>query len=87
MLDDLRKEIDIIDNNIVDLIAKRIEIVKKVGEFKKQKNIPVIDSNRFQKVLEKVSKKAEDKNISKEFIVKIYNLLHDYMCEIEKKIK
>lgn len=87
MLDDLRKEIDIIDNNIVDLIAKRIEIVKKVGEFKKQKNIPVVDGNRFQKVLEKVSKKAEDKNISKEFIVKIYNLLHDYMCEIEKKIK
>ena len=86
MLDDLRKEIDLIDNEIVNLIAKRIKVVKKVGQFKKDNNIPVVDNLRFEKVLNKVGELAEKNKISKEFIQDIYNKIHEYMCSIEKDI-
>ena len=86
MLDDLRKEIDLIDSEIVNLIAKRIEIVKKVGQFKKENNIPVVDNSRFEKVLNKVGELAEKNNISKKFMQDIYNKIHEYMCSIEKDI-
>ena len=85
MLDNFRKDIDKIDEQIVKLIAKRIAIVKKIGAFKKQNNLPIVDSNRFQDVLCKVKNYAIKYNISPVFIEDIYKKTHQYMCEIEKK--
>ena len=84
MLDDLRKNIDNIDEQLVELIAKRIEIVKKIGEFKKQNNLPVLDKNRFEKVLEKVEKKAIQQGLSQDFVKELYEVIHKYSCEVEK---
>ena len=84
MLEDLRKEIDIIDKQLVELIAKRIEVVKKIGIFKRQNNLQVVDEDRFNKVLEKVKHIALKKSISTNFIDEIYNIIHKYSCEVEK---
>ncbi len=75
-LEDLRKQIDGIDESIVNLLAKRIETVKKVGQLKKKSNIPVLDKSRWQKVIK--SKKG--------YIKKIYNIIHDHALEIEKSL-
>ena len=83
-LENLRKEIDYIDNEIVELFAKRFDVVKQIGEFKKENNIPVVDNNRFAKVLEKVGNIATKNGISPNFIKKIYNTIHEYSCELEK---
>ena len=84
MLEDLRQNIDDIDEKLVDLLARRIEIVKKIGEFKKQNNLPVLDKNRFDKVLEKVENKAIQQGLSPDFLKEIYKIIHRYSCEVEK---
>ena len=84
MLDDLRKEIDKLDEQIVKLLAKRIEIVKKIGDFKKQNNLQVLDKNRFAKVLEKVEKTAIQQGLSPDFVKELYEVIHKYSCEVEK---
>ena len=83
-LEEYRKQIDEIDKNIVELFAKRFEIVKQIGKFKKENNIPVVDNNRFQKVLEKVENMAMKQGISKDFIDEIYYTIHKYACELEE---
>ena len=83
-LEEYRKQIDEIDKNIVELFAKRFEIVKQIGKCKKENNIPVVDNNRFQKVLEKVENMAMKQGISKDFIDEIYRTIHKYACELEK---
>ena len=82
-LENLRKEIDKIDSEIIQLLAKRFEIVKQIGVFKKENKLDVIDNRRFQKVLEKVANIAEKQGISKDFINDIYNIIHEYSCELE----
>ena len=82
-LEEYRKQIDVIDTEIVELFSKRFEIVKQIGTFKKENNIPVVDNNRFQKVLEKVENIAEKQGVSKDFINDIYNIIHKYSCELE----
>ena len=82
-LEEYRKQIDVIDMEIVELFSKRFEIVKQIGTFKKENNIPVVDNNRFQKVLEKVENIAEKQGVSKDFINDIYNIIHKYSCELE----
>jgi monofunctional chorismate mutase len=45
-LDELRKEINTIDEQIMDLFKQRMSVSKKIGEFKKQNNLPILDSKR-----------------------------------------
>ena len=82
-LENLRKEIDKIDSEIIQIMAKRFEIVKQIGVFKKENKLDVIDNRRFQKVLEKVANIAEKQGISKDFTNDIYNIIHEYSCELE----
>ena len=82
-LEEYRKQIDKIDKKLVELFVERFEIVKQIGKFKKENNIPVVDNNRFQKVLEKVENIAEKQGVSKDFINDIYNIIHKYSCELE----
>lgn len=79
-----RKEIDKIDEKIVKLFAKRFKVVGKIGKFKKENNIPVVDNDRFNKLLVKVKKTAIKNDISADFIEDVYNLIHEHSCELEK---
>lgn len=59
-LNELRAEIDKIDNDILELFSKRMEVVKKVGEYKIEHNLPILNSKRENEVLEKCSKLLMD---------------------------
>lgn len=52
-LDNLRDEIDSIDRQITDLFEKRLDIVKKVIEYKLENNIQILDQNRENYVVKK----------------------------------
>ena len=52
MLETYRKQIDEIDEQIIKLLASRLEIVKKVWEWKKENNMQPLQPSRWQQVLE-----------------------------------
>ena len=83
-LDILRKQIDEIDSSIVNLLAKRMKIVKKVGLLKKQHNIPPLDPARWQQVLTSKMEKVKSLGLDPEMVKKIYNIIHEEALKIEK---
>lgn len=83
-LNNFRKEIDEIDNLIVDLLAKRMKVVEKVGILKKQNNVPSLDPARWQQVLNSKMEKAKSFGLDPEMVKKIYNIIHDHALKIEK---
>ena len=83
-LEKMRLEIDKIDGAIVQLFAKRFEVVRKIGTLKKANGVEIVDKNRWKKVLKKVENLAEKNGISTKFIHEIYEKIHDYACELEK---
>ena len=84
-LDDLRKEIDIVDACIVELLGKRMEVVKEIGKIKKELQQEVLDENRWQSLLQNIKKQAEHIRLNTSFVEKIYNLIHEHAKELEKK--
>ena len=52
-LDDYRKSIDELDKKITELFEKRMDVVIKVGEYKKKNNLPIFDESREKQVIEK----------------------------------
>ena len=69
-----RDEIDSIDKEIIILLKKRIEIAKKVIEYKKKQNLPLEDLNREKEIIEKLA----TYKIQKELIERIYTQIFNY---------
>lgn len=84
-LEDWRKKIDTLDKNLLTSLAKRMEIVRKIGKFKKTQGIALLDEKRWKEVLEGRLVKAEEMNLSKDFIKKLYDLIHKYSLDLERK--
>lgn len=85
-LDNLRKKIDALDEQLLEILAKRIAVVKKVGKYKEANGIPPLDEKRWQEVIRTKILKANMLNLSESFILKIYNIIHEYALETEKNI-
>lgn len=70
-LEEYRKEIDNINNELAQLIAKRMDVVEKVGEFKEKKGMQIRDKGREEKVKEQFgnifSENSLPKNRGREF--------------------
>ncbi|MDP4177677.1 MAG: prephenate dehydratase [Bacillota bacterium] len=60
----LRDEIDDIDNKLTKLFEERMNIVKRVAEYKKNNNVPVLNSNREEEVINKNIKNLKDKTLN-----------------------
>lgn len=77
-----RNEIDRIDKDIVNLICKRLEICRAIGEYKKENDLPILDDKRWDDVLSKVldySKERSHEYVTSNsyLIYKIYELIHE----------
>ena len=75
MIEKLRKEIDSIDNSIIELLSKRKSIVKKIAGIKKQENKPVIDKEREQEIIHRLKKLSKENGLDENFIESIYEII------------
>ncbi len=58
-LEELRRAIDEVDQQILDLVRRRVALVLEVGEVKRARQMPVYDPERERRVLERLSEKAQ----------------------------
>jgi len=84
-LEELRKEIDDLDHELLQILAKRMSTVKEVGDIKNVQGLPIIDDKRRQALLDIVGKKAESLHLSKQFVEKLFNAIHDHAVEVQKR--
>ncbi len=77
-LDDLRKEIDALNRELVELLGKRIEVARKVVRIKKEGQLPILDVDREQEIKDEMRQLARASRISASFIEEIFDLLLEY---------
>ncbi|ARM76354.1 chorismate mutase [Acidianus manzaensis] len=77
-INDLRRQIEDIDDQIVKLIVSRFELVKKVGEIKKEKNLPVTDEKREEEVRQRWILLARRYGLSESFVDTFLPILFSY---------
>lgn len=75
-LKSLRSQIDILDEQLLDLIKKRMEVADNIGVLKKEKNISVLQNKRWQDILEKMIFLGKEKNLSEELVSKLFKAIH-----------
>jgi isochorismate pyruvate lyase len=82
---DIRSEIDLIDDAIVGLIAKRAEYVKCAAKFKKDE-ASVYDQKRVATVIESKKQLANKYDVSPELIGKVFSTMIDFFVNEELEV-
>jgi chorismate mutase len=75
-LADLRNQIDKIDDLVIQKMAERMKIVEKIGNYKKDNNITILQVNRWDEILQKRTGYAKALKLSAEFTEKLLELMH-----------
>lgn len=85
-LDRLRKEIDMIDEEIMGILASRMKIAREIGMYKKENNMTILQSERWKEVLSKFIERGTQNGLSEEFITRVIKSIHDESIEQQEKI-
>jgi chorismate mutase len=83
----LRDKINDFDNSIIETMASRMEVVKKVGEFKKEHNLPLCDRKRQEEVLKMRVEQGKNGGLDEKFVKDLYNLIFNEAIRIQGEKK
>ena len=75
-LEQLRAEIDVIDNHLIDTLAERMKVAEQIGEVKKAKNISVLQDARWGEILKSVIAIGEKAGLSEDFVEAVFKSIH-----------
>ena len=73
----LRKQIDEIDNELIDLLARRMGISREIGLYKKEHGLTVVQTKRYSEILDKRGAQGALKGIDSDCIKKIFESIHE----------
>lgn len=76
-LNTLRKQIDECDNNLLEELSKRMRIAREIGTYKKEHNMPVLQSGRYNEIMDKYAGQGVQCGLDPEFIKKVFEAIHE----------
>lgn len=79
----LRHTVDEVDENIIGLLARRMEIVRSMGELKRRHQVSTLQPIRWQEILESRANAAGKKGLSVEFIWQVYQIIHEEAIRLQ----
>jgi len=85
-LDNLRAQINVVDGQLVDLLGKRMKVADQIGSLKKDKNVAVLQSKRWNEILGNMVLEGEGKGLSEEFVLKMFKAIHQESIVHQEKI-
>ena len=73
----LRRQIDILDNDLLELLAKRMRVSKEIGTYKKEHNMPILQAQRYDEILKNRIGQAEKMGMDGEFMKTVLMAIHE----------
>ena len=85
-LENLRAQINVIDDQLIGLLGKRMEVADKIGGLKKDQNVAVLQSRRWNEILGNMVLEGSSKGLSEEFVLKMFKAIHQESINHQEKI-
>jgi chorismate mutase len=85
-LDNLRAQINVADDQLIELLGKRMKVSDQIGALKKEKNVAVLQSKRWNEILGNMILEGESKGLSEEFILKMFKAIHQESINHQEKV-
>lgn len=73
----LRQQIDQIDNDLIEILAKRMRVSREIGQYKKDHSMQIVHTNRYDDILKSRVKLAEEMGMSGNFMKTVIEAIHE----------
>ena len=85
-LEKLRQQINHLDDELMQLLGQRMKIAELIGQYKRENNITILQTTRWNEIIERAFQKGELIGLSREFIMKYFDAVHMESIHHQKKI-
>jgi len=85
-LEKLRQQINHLDDELMQILSQRMKIAEKIGQYKKDNDITILQTNRWNEILERAFNKGEKLGLSREFVTKYFDAVHMESISHQNKI-
>ncbi|MBU1368272.1 MAG: bifunctional 3-deoxy-7-phosphoheptulonate synthase/chorismate mutase type II, partial [Bacteroidetes bacterium] len=85
-LEELRTEIDKLDGELIQLLARRMEVVSEIGAYKKENNITILQLKRWKHIIEDRLAIGTNMGLDKQFLLLLLELVHEASIQQQTKI-
>ena len=85
-LSNLRAQIDVADNQLIELLSRRMKISDEIGKVKKAQNVSVLQTKRWNEILGNMVLEGEQHGLSEEFILRLFKAVHQESINHQEKI-
>ena len=83
-LEELRKNIDSIDNEIINLVEKRMDTAAQIAAYKKENNLPVLNAGRERQILQSIAEKTRPE--TRNYMRVLYSLMFELSRAYQGKL-
>lgn len=73
----LRKQIDECDNELMQILAKRMRVAREIGTYKKEHDMTILQTDRYSEILEKRGTQGIQLDMDCDFIKKVFEAIHE----------
>lgn len=85
-LSKLRMQIDDLDAKLLEILAMRMKAADSIGLLKKEKNVAILQNNRWNEILGRMILEGEEKGLSEEFVLKLFKAIHQESINHQEKV-
>ncbi len=85
-LSQLRRQIDELDNSLLELLARRMRVSEEIGQYKKEHNMPILQAQRYDEILKNRIAQAEQMGMDGEFMKTVLVAIHEESVRHQQKI-
>jgi chorismate mutase len=85
-LEKLRQQINQLDDELMQILSTRMKVSEKIGQYKKENDITILQTNRWNSILERAFLKGEQLGLSREFITKYFDAVHMESINHQNKV-
>jgi len=85
-IDQLRAKIDVIDENILYSLGSRMQISRRIGEYKRDNNVAIVQAVRWDSILDKVIEMGREYGLPEKFLKDVFNAIHEASVEVQNEI-
>lgn len=86
VLEQYREQIDSIDNQMLELLAQRMGIVSKIGKYKCENNITILQLRRWESIIQTRSRLGASLGLDEDFVIKLLQLVHKESIQKQSQI-
>ncbi len=86
ILGELRQQIDVFDDHLLDILEQRMKVAETIGQYKKDNNITILQTTRWDEIISKVLINGQAKGLSREMIDTIFKAIHQESINHQMKV-